>query len=397
MGVKVRMFEGSWYIFINHRGRRKAKKIGEGAEARRTAEAAAKMIEAKLAMGDLGIVRDEAPVTLESYSADWLAGYVRTNLKSSSYRQYAQIMSQHWVPELGSRGLRDISRVQIRTIITRKMRAGMSASRANTVLLVLQSCLGVAQEEGLISENPVRGHGRWLLKTSSSARGPRRPKLFLASELEAIFRWFASYKPRWYGMVFLLARTGMRIGEACALRVEDVDFERREIHVCRTWSSGLRGDGPAFSPLKSGHDRYVDMSSQLIDVLREHLLAYPPVDGWLFCYERGTPIHPRYFHWEVWRRMFQYYGQILEYRPPHALRHTYASLLINNHVSLAYIKAQLGHASIETTVDIYGHLIRGDTKRAVDQLDDPTDRAEKRKRYASEGILELGVNGRASA
>jgi hypothetical protein len=84
MGVKVRLFECSWYIFINYRGRCKAKKIGEGAEARRKAEAAAKMIEAKLAMGDLGIVQDEASVTLESYSADWLAGYVRNNLKSSS-------------------------------------------------------------------------------------------------------------------------------------------------------------------------------------------------------------------------------------------------------------------------------------------------------------------------
>jgi integrase len=77
------------------------------------------------------------------------------------------------------------------------------------------------------------------------------------------------------------------------------------------------------------------MSLQLSDVLREHLLAYPPIDGWLFCYERGTPIHPRYFHWEVWRPMFQYYGQLFEYRPPHALRHTYASLLINHNVSLA--------------------------------------------------------------
>lgn len=53
----------------------------------------------------------------------------------------------------------------------------------------------------------------------------------------------------------------------------------------------------------------------------------------------------------------------------HDLRHTYASLLIQNGESLAYVRDQLGHSSIQVTVDIYGHLVPGANRAAVDRLD----------------------------
>ena len=54
----------------------------------------------------------------------------------------------------------------------------------------------------------------------------------------------------------------------------------------------------------------------------------------------------------------------------HDLRHTYASLLIENGASLAYVKDQMGHSSIQTTVDVYGHLVPGANKHEVDKLDE---------------------------
>lgn len=62
------------------------------------------------------------------------------------------------------------------------------------------------------------------------------------------------------------------------------------------------------------------------------------------------------------------------YRKPHTLRHTYASLLIQNGEGLAYVRDQLGHASIKITVDTYGHLVPGANKAAVDRLDELTGR-----------------------
>lgn len=60
----------------------------------------------------------------------------------------------------------------------------------------------------------------------------------------------------------------------------------------------------------------------------------------------------------------------------HDLRHSYASLLIQNGESLPYVKEQLGHHSIQITVDTYGHLVPGGNRAAVDRLDDPQDSSQ---------------------
>jgi len=57
----------------------------------------------------------------------------------------------------------------------------------------------------------------------------------------------------------------------------------------------------------------------------------------------------------------------------HDIRHTFASLLLQQGEPLNYVKEQLGHASIQTTVDVYGHIIPGSNRKAVNQLDDEGD------------------------
>jgi len=56
----------------------------------------------------------------------------------------------------------------------------------------------------------------------------------------------------------------------------------------------------------------------------------------------------------------------------HDIRHTFASLLLQQGESLHYVKEQMGHASIQTTVDVYGHLVPGSNRNAVNRLDDPS-------------------------
>lgn len=74
------------------------------------------------------------------------------------------------------------------------------------------------------------------------------------------------------------------------------------------------------------------------------------------------------FSARVWMPVLRAAG--VRYRNPHVLRHTYASLLLAQGESLAYVKDQLGHASIRLTVDLYGHLVPGGNRAAVDKLDD---------------------------
>jgi len=81
-------------------------------------------------------------------------------------------------------------------------------------------------------------------------------------------------------------------------------------------------------------------------------------------------------------------------------RHTFCSRLIANGESLAYIKEQMGHSSIQVTVDLYGHLVPGSNKQAVDRLDEPVETANAEAESATirnQGWAMVRQNGSSAA
>ena len=108
---------------------------------------------------------------------------------------------------------------------------------------------------------------------------------------------------------------------------------------------------------------------------------------------------PVVFHYKIWRPVMEASG--LPYRKPHNLRHTYASLLLARGVSVAYVQAQLGHHSIQVTVDTCGHFIPGARIRFVDQLDDITGAspplvADEGKAHKPNGVTTAGNSVRVA-
>ncbi len=88
----------------------------------------------------------------------------------------------------------------------------------------------------------------------------------------------------------------------------------------------------------------------------------------LFPYFTGNQLDPSWFRRVPWRKVFAK-ADVQQIRI-HDMRHTFASLLLQQGESLHYVKEQLGHASIQTTVDVYGHLAPGSNRNAVNKLDD---------------------------
>ena len=127
---------------------------------------------------------------------------------------------------------------------------------------------------------------------------------------------------------------------------------------------------------KGNKERRVDLSDQLAEALmkrRDRLQVEALTSGrdlaeWVFPGHDGRPILPGAFWQNVWGPVLKAAG--VRYRKPHTLRHTFASQLLANGESLVYVKDQLGHASIRMTVDIYGHLVPGSNRQAVNKLDD---------------------------
>jgi integrase len=121
------------------------------------------------------------------------------------------------------------------------------------------------------------------------------------------------------------------------------------------------------------------MSLQLTETLKVLLTerkketlkkGWGEVPSWVFTSATGTMIDPDNFRHRVWAKL-PAKAELRQIRI-HDLRHTFASLLIQQGESLAYVKDQMGHHSIRVTVDVYGHLVPGGDKTAVDKLDDLT-------------------------
>jgi integrase len=142
--------------------------------------------------------------------------------------------------------------------------------------------------------------------------------------------------------------TGMRRGELLGLRWEDIDLEGHRIFVRRAlWR------GKFVTPKSRRSRRTIDLAP----TLRAALAKFPSrfQGGLVFCSPDGEPINPDAFAQRDWARALRR-AELRRIRF-HDLRHTYASLLIAQGAHPKYIQAQLGHASIQTTLDRYGHLM----------------------------------------
>ena len=381
MGVKVRQRNGAWWVFIDWKGRRKAKRCGS----KKAAELAAIKIDAALKLGQTDVLeasKSPAPVrTLAEYAETWLAT-LGTRARPSTIDDYRDRLRIRILPLLGSLPLTEITRDRVRGFIHQLAARGNQRVRASETprplsratlkgtLHVLSALLTRAAEDGLIHANPATRLAREIAAPTSSEAD--EVEVFTPEELVRLLAVAEQEYATWHPFVLCLARSGIRLGEAVALEWRDVDFERRVLIIRRTERRG-RASAP-----KSGKARRVDMSRQLGRTLSslkslqeaEAALAAGSAPERVFSMPNGAPIHDDTFRNHVWAPMLRRAG--LRYRKPHTLRHTFASLLIEAGESLKYAQEQLGHHSPAFTLAIYGHLIPRGDRRAVDRLDDTT-------------------------
>jgi integrase len=196
----------------------------------------------------------------------------------------------------------------------------------------------------------------------------------------------------YYPLFLCACRSGLRQGELIALKGTDLDFFGSFIYVQRTLSRGK------ITPPKNGKARKVDMSKNLTTVLTDLLskkraaalrkeMEKPAADrrdaatvvnevmeDWVFTTPPGTQLEPSNL-----RKVFSKLLIAAKLRRVrfHDLRHTFATLLIQQGESLVYVRDQLGHFSIKVTADTYGHLVPGGNRQAVDKLDQRVTITEK--------------------
>jgi integrase len=367
MAVKVRerpKGSGDWWIFIDHLGKRKSKKIGRD---KRVANQVAKKIEAKLVLGDLDLSDNEQAARFSEYADMWITITVPATCKRSTASDYQGLLKNHILPVFGAKPVDEINRHMVKQFLLKKVNEGFAASTVTHMKNAISGILNLAVDDDTIPANPAHRIGK-VFKTQKIS-----PVLDPLSreELSKLLKIFQKYYPDSHPLVLTLARTGIRLGEALGLQWGDIDFNGRFITIQRGLTRG-RIEAPKNSAI-----RKIDMSKQLtaalVDLRHQRKVqtlknGWKNVPEWIFINRDG-----KHLDGSNWRR--RVYNKALEKAKLrkiriHDLRHTYASLLIQRGESLAYIRDQLGHHSIKVTVDIYGHLAPEGNKAAVDGLDD---------------------------
>jgi len=373
MAVKVRERKGAWWLFIDFNGTRKAKRVGVGKAGKKAADLAAIKIQARLAEGDttpLAEHRNRPVMTLQAYATEWLDTHAAQACKFSTARIYDVNLKRHVFPVLGARPLANLARGDCRTLIAACRQKGLSRKSIENIGRTMSSVLSQAVEDGLLAANPAFRLGRYYRQGDGM-----KPEIhpFTRDEAGVFLEAARKHAHRDYPLFLCALRTGMRLGELLGLQWGDVDFNGCFIEVRRNLVAGR------ITTPKSGRTRRVDMSQQLLETLKGLLTSrkaealkngWGKVPEWVFCNEDGGALDGDNLRHRVFYKVLEKSG--LRRVRFHDLRHTYASLLLQQGESPAYVKEQLGHASIQTTVDVYGHLIPGANRQAVDRLDDVT-------------------------
>jgi integrase len=166
-------------------------------------------------------------------------------------------------------------------------------------------------------------------------------------------------------LVEVLAIAGLRFGEATALRKSRCDLLRNRLVIAENLSE-VAGELYFVTP-KTHQRRTAKIPRSLTERLAKALAGLPAPDSLVFTSARGDPIRYSNFLYRVWKPALVEAG--LPDMGVHALRHTCASLLIAQGAHPKAIQRHLGHQSITTTLDRYGHLFADEDDKLANELE----------------------------
>ena len=327
--------------------------------------------------------------TVKQYGEQVFMPAKKVDCARKTVAYYQNALDKHIYPAFGDTRLIDLSSAQLSAFFLKKQASGLSHSTVLGMYVTMNQLLTMAYMADAIDRNPLDKVKRPRQRKSDKVQNV---DAFTEAEAKDIIKCAKSEPLKWRAMIYLLLMTGMRRGEACALKWDDIDYKEKKITVKGSIGYTVK-DGVYHDLTKTGEARDIywgsaetsgndDLAEVLTQYRAEQIKAVArrtkrlekdgmPLDlqkvkipDYVFT-ERGSsePMHPdavnRYF-----KRFKEAHGIEIH---AHKLRHTYATIAIANGADVASVSGNLGHKDINTTLKVYVHPT-ADGKRKVGNL-----------------------------
>jgi integrase len=259
-----------------------------------------------------------------------------------------------------------ITRITIATVekfITDRQIQGMNIGTLRKILVTLGQILRYAVRHKYVDYNPLREAERPGDNVQrNEARERESIKILNPAQINA---FLGQVKDQKYRMLFMLAIfTGARQGELLGLKWNDINWKNRQVHIQRTFNKGR-----FFATKTKTSNRKVDLGPAVLTELKRWKLACPKNElDLMFPTKKGEPIN----YSNIVQRHFlpALKAADLPRIRFHDLRHTNASIRLENGENIKYIQTQLGHSNPTVTLNVYAHLMNPTNQEAACRLED---------------------------
>ena len=317
----------------------------------------------------------EAPVppakTLNAFADEWIET-IKAGVEPRTVESYAGMLKRHIRPTLGALPLPSVTRGMVKDLLAAKRTSGLSKDSVRLIRATLSALFSDAMDHELVTANPAskvgRGRGRKAPDSVTASERRQRVKAMSTTQLNAFL--VAAARDRLADLWLFLVDTGVRPGEAFALRWDDVDLVARTAHVHASIERGSR----RVKATKTGTDRYVDLTPRLVKVLDALQLAVEQralesgreAPDLVFPSDAGTILDG----WNVAKRFRSIVTRSgLEKFSIYDTRHTYASHALLMGAPITYVAKQLGHSKPTMTLQAYAHWIPATDHGLADRLE----------------------------
>ncbi len=286
---------------------------------------------------------------------DWL-NYKKPNLRETTWEVYQGHLKNHF-DDLNNLKINSISTAKIEKFISSRHDDGMNIGTLRKILVTRGQIMGYAVRHKYIDYNPVRE----AEKPRQQRKQETGIRILTPTEIPGFLQKAENQK---YRTLFLTGiMTGAREGEILGSKWSDLDMVNSQLHIQRTFNKGR-----FFATKTAESNRHVDIGPMLMTELKRWKLACPKSDlDLIFPNESGKPIN----YSNMVRRHFL--PALKDAGLPrirfHDLRHTNASIRIEEGENIKYIQTQLGHSSPMVTLNIYAHLIKSKNPEAACRLE----------------------------